>query len=259
MQAGDNAVEIKNEKNMKEVLMGILGVIAYLLIPAIFGGVGAGVYLGILKPPIEAKKILKNGVETTATVIGIDSKGAVTTRSGNTSTTRRYYYLILSFVNSGGDKIVYKTRSIYPESFVRNNNIEKGETVQVMYVGAKAVVKGLVPEKADTFLWVFPIIFGAIAAAFLIVLAVSLVWTAHDSIIKTFGATATGTYLEQKKLIPDLNSITCTFKKENGEVINIKTNFMYTDSVSEDMAKKGSFPIKYLGKKAVIIIDKNKK
>ena len=76
---------------MKEVLMGILGVFLILLIPAIFGGVGAGVFFWLIKPPMEAGKIHKKGVETTATVIGMDSNVTVSSSSGNTITKERYY------------------------------------------------------------------------------------------------------------------------------------------------------------------------
>ena len=246
---------------MKEILKGILGVLAYLIIPTIFGGVGAGVFLGVIKPPMDARKILKTGVETTATVTDIDSKGTLSSTSGNTTKTVQHYALKLSFINSERNEIEYKTRGIYPERFIRENKIKKGETVQVMYVGDKAVVKGFVPEY-ETWLWLFPVIFGAIAAGFLIILALGFVWTANDYIIKKFGDSATGTYLEQKKWITgnesNFISITCTFIKDNGDTVKVKTRFQYTNSEAEELAEMGSFPIKYKWKKAVIMIDKTK-
>ena len=225
---------------MKEVLKGILGVILILLIPAIFGGVGAGVFFWLIKPPMEAGKIHKNGVETTATIIGMESNVTVSSSSGNTTTKKQYYYLKLSFVNSEGDEIEYKTRDIYSDRFIRNHNIKKGGTVQVMYVGVKAVVKGFIPEY-ETWLWLFPVIFGGIAAAFLIFSALSFVWTASDAIVKKFGIPATGTYLEQKKMFnsdeSNFNSITCTFQKDNGDTVEVKTRFIYTDSAAKELAE----------------------
>jgi len=250
---------------MKKVLMGILGIIAYLLIPAIFGGVGAGVFFGVIQPQMEAGNILKNGVETTATVVAIDSKVIVSSSSGNTKTKERYYSLRLSFVNSEGDEIEYTTRSIYPERFISKYDIKNGKTVQVMYASAKAVVKGFVPGY-ETWLWLFPVIFGAIAAGFLLLLAFSIVVSANDYIVKKFGVPAIGIYLGQRELIKWSNdsesnfySITCTFKKNNGDTIEAKTGFIYTNSEAEDLAKMGSFPIKYKWKKAVIMIDKGTK
>ena len=243
---------------MKEVFMGILGIIIYLLIPAIFGGIGAGVYFGIIRPYHEAGKILKNGVETTATIISVKSNVTVSSSSGNTTREERYYYLKLSFVNSEGDKMEYKTRSIYPAGFIRNYDIKNGGTVQAMYVGDKAVVKGYVP-KYEKWLWLFPVVFGAIAAGFLIFLVIGFLWTADDYIIKKFGAPATATYLEQKKLACDdtgLNSIICTFVKDNGDTVEVKTCFIYNNLEAEELAKMGSFPIMYKGKKAVIMIQK---
>jgi len=245
---------------MKEVLKIILGVISYLLIPAIFGGVGAGVFFGVIKPPMEAGKILKKGVETTASIVDIDSKVTVSSSSGNTTKKERFYYLKLSFVNSGGDEIEYKTRSIYSERFIRNHNIEKDGTVQVAYMGAKAVVKGFVPEY-ETWLWIFPVIFGGIGAGFLILPVFMFLLTANDNIIKKHGVSATGTYLETRKWVNDeksmFNSIHCTLTKDNGDTVEVKTRFIYTNSEAEKLAKMRSFPIMYKGNKAVIMIDKN--
>ena len=74
---------------MKKIIMGILGFMCFLLIPGVFGGVGAGVYFWLIKPPMEADKILEKGVETTATVVDVDSDGTVSSRSCNTITTGR--------------------------------------------------------------------------------------------------------------------------------------------------------------------------
>ena len=90
---------------MKKVLLGILGIIAYLLIPAIFGGIGAGVFFFAIKPQFEAEKILKYGIETKATITNADSKVTVSTTSGNTTRTEDYYNIKLFFYNSEGNKI----------------------------------------------------------------------------------------------------------------------------------------------------------
>ena len=247
---------------MKEVLMGFLGILGYLLIPGIFGGVGAGVYFGAIRPFKEAGKILKTGVETTATVTGVKSNVTVSSSSGSTTKTERYYYLKLSFVNQEGDETEYKTRSIYPAGFISNYDIEQGTTVQVMYAGNKAVVKGYVP-KYEMWLWLFPVVFGAIAVGFLTFLVVGFLWSANDYIIKKFGAHATATYLEQKKLIDhdelDLNNIICTFINDKGDTVEVETRFIYSNSDAEEFAKMGSFPIMYKGKKAIIMIDKKQK
>ena len=76
---------------MKKILKSILALFLFLLIPAAFGGVGAGVYLGLIRPYNEAGKVLKNGVETTATIIDVDSNFTVSSSSGNTTKKERYY------------------------------------------------------------------------------------------------------------------------------------------------------------------------
>jgi hypothetical protein len=246
---------------MKNVLKRILGIMIYLLIPGIFGGVGAGVYFWLIKPQMEAGKILQKGVETTATIIGVKSSMTVSSTSGNTTREERYYYLTLSFFNSEGFEIEYETRSIYPEGFIREYDIEKGGTVPIMYVGDQAVVKGFVPEY-DMWLWVFPVVFGAIAVGFLILPVIVFTWQANDYIIKKFGSPATATYLDHKKWLngdtSDLNSIICTFVNNNGEMVEVKTGFNYSDAEANKLAKMASFPIMYKGGKAVIMIDKDK-
>ena len=245
---------------MKKILVAILSFFLSLLLPAIFGGTGAGVYFGVIKPQSDARKILANGTETTAAVKEVKSKISVSSSSGSRRTSGRLYYLVLSFVNSDGDKIEYRTRSIYPEDFIRNHQITEESSVQVKYIGSKAVVTGLVPEY-EIWLWLFPVVFGAIGAGFIFLMALSLVWNANDSFIKKYGIPATGTYLEQKKYVDNkesnFNNIIFTFRNENGEIIEVKSNPVYSNSDAQKLAEMGSFPIKYRGKKAVIIIDKN--
>ena len=245
---------------MKKIIKTILGFISFLLIPGIFGGVAIGVYLGIIRPPSEANRILRNGIETTAAVIDVNSNLTVSSSSGSSTRKERFYYLKLAFINSKGDAIEYKTRSIYPEEFIRDNHIESGRTIRVMYSGAEAVIKGFVP-KYETWLWLFPVVFGAIAAGFLLLFIYSLKTTACDYIIKSFGVSVTGKYLEKTKLIRsaelDLYSITCAFKNDYGDTIEVQTRFIYGNSEAEKLAEIGTFPIVYKGKRAIILVDKN--
>ena len=152
----------------------IIGFLLLIFVGFVFAGVGAGVYFWVIKPPMEAATILEKGVETTATVLGARSTGTTTTKTGSFSKTETYYSLKLSFVNSQGEKITYKTHSLYTKYFLRGFNIDieynpatgfyDEQTVQVIYLGNKAVVKGFVPEKAELWLWIFPIVFGTIGA-----------------------------------------------------------------------------------------------
>ena len=164
------------------VVAATVSFLLFAFIGFVFAGVGAGVYLWVLKPPMEAAKILKKGDETTATVIAAESNVAVNDKPK--------YYLILSYANAKGETVTYKTNSMYDKYFLRdmkiateiNSNTGKydEQQVQVMYRGAKAVVKGYVPEKTEKFLWIFPIVFGAIGAG----IWLALVWGIIKTIIK---------------------------------------------------------------------------
>jgi len=176
------------------VVAAVVSFLLFAFIGFVFAGVGAGVYLWALKPPVEAAKILKKGVETTATVIAAESKVAVNDKPK--------YYLILSYANAKGETVTYKTNSMYDKSFLRNLKIPTKintttgkydeQQVQVMCHGAKAVVKGYVPEKTETFLWIFPIVFGTIGAAIWLALIWGIVKTTGELIIKLVSGNVSG-------------------------------------------------------------------
>ena len=243
---------------MKTLLRGILAIFLYLLIPGVFGGIGAGVFFWVIKPSFDAEKINKNGIETKAIVTGLNSNVTSSSSSGSTTTTKRYFYLTLSFNNSNEYTIECKTSSIYPEEFIRKQGIKQGETVLIKYIGSKAVVKGFTP-KYETWLWAFPIVFGAIAVGFLCILIFSYILTVSNYIIEKFGTPVTGTFLESRKLFKnsdlDFCSIICTYKNSKNDIVEIKTNYSYSNSVVEDLAQVKSFPIIYLGKKAFIKVE----
>ena len=256
-------------------LQQLLALIGFIFIGGVFAGVGAGVYFWVLQPPMEAAKILKKGVETTATVIEAKSKVTSTTKSGSSSSTKALYYLNLSFVNAKGETITYKTNSMYDKYFLRKMNIATEinsttgkydeQQVQVMCLGAKAVVKEYVPEKTETFLWLFPIVFGAIGVAFWLALLWGIVKTTNDYIIKTTGAESTGVYVKHEEMTvnneklktetPACN-IFFTYENQNGEIIEAQTGYLlYHVHEAEALAAMGRFPVKYRGKKAMIMVD----
>jgi len=248
-------------------LQQLLALIGFIFIGGVFAGVGAGVYFWVLQPPMEATKILKKGAETTATVIYADSKVTSTTKSGSSSSTKALYYLNLSFVNAKGETITYKTNSMYDKYFLRNLNIATEinsitgkydeQQVQVLYLGEKAIVKGYEPEKTETFLWIFPIVFGIIGAAIWLALLWGIVKTTGEFIIKQTGDASTGIYLKHEQKTGTIYYYVY-FKYENKfqEIVETGTGFSYQDFEAETLAAMGTFPVRYLGKKAVIAVDR---
>jgi hypothetical protein len=137
--------------------------------------------------------------------------------------------------------------------------IAEKETVQVVYLGNKAVVKGYEPDKTDGWLWFFPIFFGAIGAAFWLALAWGIVKTTGEFIIKQTGTEGTGIYVRHEQRAVD-DAVTCniyyTFENRLRETVEAKTGFIYRDFEAEVFAKMGTFPVKYIGNKAIIMVDK---
>ena len=225
------------------------------LIPGIvFGGVGVGLFFLVLRPPVEAIKILKKGTETTATIVNFDSKFTTTIKSGATSKKEKYYYLTLSFVNSNGEEILYKTKSIYPQQFIRDMKIAKNKTVQVMCLGNKAVVKEYNPADADLMLWAVSVIFGTIGIIFFILAISTIVYY----IILLYGTLGTGMYqkYETSRLNTNYN-VYFTFKNKYGKTIESKTGLIYKEYEAEALKEMNIFPIKFISNKAVIAVDKS--
>jgi hypothetical protein len=133
------------------------------------------------------------------------------------------------------------------------------QQVQVIYLGNKAVVKGYVPVKGDALFWLFPIVFGAIGAAFWIVLFWGIVKATGDFVIKQFGAEGTGIYLKhERRIVTDAtsNTIYFTFENRRQEIIEAKTYCIFSDIEAERLKTMQTFPVKFLGNKAILTIDR---
>ena len=225
-----------------------------------FAGVAAAIIIWVLVPPLSAKRILNNGVETTATVVNFAKKFTETTKSGSSSKKTEHYYITLSFVNSKGQEVVYKTKSIYTKQFINSMKIAENERVQVMCLGNKAVVKGYEPKKNDSWLWIFVLVFSTIG----ILLWILAVWSITNVAIMRYGTPATGIYQKtETSSFWTESHIIFSFENKNGKQVEVKTRYICRDYKLEAMKdyevealiKMKSFPIKYKGNKAIIVVD----
>ena len=228
-------------------------------------GGAAGFFFGLIQPTIEAQNILKNGAETTATVISL--------HSNLTQDSERYYYLKLSFINASGEEVTVKTKSLYSEQFISKQRIAsrnqfsgkydvvEKETVQIMYKGDKTVLKGFVPDDDGWWIWLFPVFFGAAGIGLLIAAVCGCVERINDAKIKKNGTDGTGVYLKHSSSSStngvNYNNIYFTFKNDQWEYVEVKTGALYEDYEAEALKAMQSFPIKYIGDKAVIVVDKS--
>ena len=251
---------------IKLVFRTIIGLTAVMIIVLVFGGTGFGVYYWVLKPPMDAENILKNGVETTATIISLNSNV--------TKDKEPYYSLKLSFHNSEGEEITVKTSSLYSQNFIRqhkiaeydrdtrmyNKVIKDKDKVKVRYIGKNAVLRSYVPDKTDKVFWAFPIVFGSIGLGFLIAIVYGIISSMMNIIIKIFGAPGIGRYLRHS-----LNPIAgvsryiiyYTFENKSGKLVEGKVSYTNQAIEAEALIEMKSFPIKYIGKKALIMLGEN--
>lgn len=253
-----------------------VGFLLMLFCGFVFAGTGAGVYFWVIKPPKEAAEILKKGDETTAVIIGAENNvNTRTTTNGRETNNERYYRLILSYVDADGEQVTYKTKSIYPEWFLREKGIAYADNaagvydeqpVQVIYLGGKAVVKGFVSKKTELWLWVFPIVFGAIGIGLWIALALGSVMDIRAYIIRKTGDESTGVYLKhERSTVSGVTKYNVYFAFQNKELetIDVQSGFAYGKYEAEQLEEMKKFPIRYIGNKAIIMVDrkelKNKK
>lgn len=245
----------------------------WIFIGVFFAGAGTWIYFGILKPPVTARKILKNGIETTANIIDVGSNVRIN-KFESRGVEERYYHLKLSFLNQAGKTVAYKSNSIYPHSFIAQmdlaeyNDVSKKydiatkEPIQVMSLGNKAVVKDFVPDnKSSWWLWILAVVFSALGFGIIISLAAGAINVAVESIIKQHGTPGTGVYSSHTyDTVPTpakLYTIYFTFENAKEKTIVNKKVISNSDIEAEILIKMGSFPIKYMGNKAVIMLNKN--
>jgi hypothetical protein len=228
---------------------------------AVFAGIAAAVLVWVLIPPLSARRVLNNGVDTTARVVNFAKKFTETTSSGSSSSKTEYFYIKLSFVNPKGKEVVYKTRSIYTRQFISRNNITGNETVQVICKGNKAVVKGYEPKETVFGLWVFVLIFSAIG----VLLWALVAWSITNVVIMHYGTYGTGIYQKtEKSSFWTEPYIIFSFENKNGEQVEFKTGYIsidykvegLNDYEVEALIEMKSFPIKFRGNKAVIMMEK---
>jgi len=247
---------------MKDVWLIIMGMFIA------FGVAGGGIvmFIGLFKPTIDAKNILKTGDETTAKIIRLNSSMS---KDG-----QRYYFLELSFYNAKGEEIRYKTNSLYSESFIieqgiasrnditRKYDVVEKEMVQVMYKGNKAVLKGFVPDEGEEWLWLVPVAFGLIGIGGFIALLFVFMNVMTLSEIKKNGTSGMGIYLKHESSLSKSGTTTTyniyfTFENDQGKYVEVVTGYNYQDYEAEALIEMQSFPIKFKGDKAVIVVDKS--
>jgi hypothetical protein len=245
---------------MKDTWLIIMGMFIAL---GVAGG-GVGMFFGLFKPTMDAKNILKTGDETTANIIRLNSSMS----KGN----QRYYFLEISFRNAKGEEIRVKTNSLYSEKFIveqgiasknettRKYDVIEKETVQVMYKGNKAVLKGFVPDEDEKWLWLVPVVFGLIGIGIFIVCLFAFMNALTLSKIKKHGVSGTGIYLKHEtatsKGVTTYN-ICFTFENRDGKYVEVQTGYNYADYEAETLMTMQKFPIRYEGNKAVIMVDKS--
>ena len=225
---------------------------AFLFGGAVFGGFAALIFFVWIYPTFVIRKILKNGVETTATVIDIDSNMKNTTNGRTT----KLYYIRLSFVNPAGEQIRYNTPSVYTREALKNVRVK--DVIPVKCLAKKAIPVYLVANRLEGWLWMIFILFGVIG---IWMLATPAVGAVRHAGIKRYGTDGTGIYVKHVQggvVFMGQKYYVVHFSFQNNEEIEIeaRTGADYFDFEAEALAAMKTFPVKYKGNRAIIMIDK---
>ncbi|MCL2061600.1 MAG: zinc ribbon domain-containing protein [Firmicutes bacterium] len=223
--------------------------ILFIFLALCFAGASAAVYFFGIVPNQERAHIAKNGVPGVGTVTAI--------RSNTEVNDEPRYRIEFTFVNAEtGQKHNGRTADVYTYSELSS----LGETVPIKYIGDRAVV---MPYKASIMSWLGWILIAAFVAAALglIVGAVLVIkFSKEASSIKKGGKDGTATFLSSSVGMYINNAprykIHYTYTDEFGEYHEGKTGSSYRQDEADAFQSMRTFPIRFAGKKSVILIQK---
>ena len=132
------------------------------------------------------------------------------------------------------------------------------DVIPVMCLAKKAIPVNLVANRLEGWLWMFLIVFGVIG---IWMLATPAVGAVRHAGIKRDGTDGTGIYVKHVQggvVFMGQKYYVVHFSFQNNEEIEIETQTGadYFDFEAEVLAAMKTFPIKYKGDRAIIMIDK---
>lgn len=133
----------------------------------------------------------------------------------------------------------------------------------IVFSGAATAVYffAIDPESISWGLLIFTFLFGGVGVVFLIAFIHSIIAGVKNNKIEQFGRNGTGTYLKHKEVLSSnevpYHRIYFSFKNDSGKIVETKTRGGgYRRYEAEAFAIMQTFPIRYLGDKAIIRTDK---
>lgn len=238
--------------------------IVFLICGIAFSTVATVMFCFFILPGIQDKDILKNGKEAIATVIDVGSN--------TTYNDEEYYYIKFTFVNDQGQTITYKTNSAYTiwdledmghvtiDMHSYTFTPISGTTIEIKYVGNKAVAKDYIEEPQGIVQWVMVIVFGLVGVGMMVAFVVSIVNSKGNKKILQHGMDGTGTFLQHSvgMIVNGVRhfKIHFSFVNQMGETVIAKTGTNYLSYEVDALMTMHTFPIRYIGNKAVINLSK---
>lgn len=231
-----------------------------IILAVVFIGLSIGLFEINFIPKAADKKVLQNGVETTATVESVYSNTKINGKP--------YYYIEFIYKNEKGEYITAKTNAAYTFEKLLNMNviyydtiyndyyIPENATIQIKYLGNKAVAKDYVESKSNSIMYIVSgifLLFGLIAFATSISIFVKK--GKYNKLLKT-GVEGEGRFMSKKVGISvnreKYYKIKFSFTNENGQFTEYETDAIYRELEANVIETMKTFPIKYKGKKAII-------
>jgi DNA-directed RNA polymerase subunit RPC12/RpoP len=219
----------------------------FLLFAVVFGGAAVGMFFGLIVPEWRMQSIAKNGYEREAIVEGMHSNLEVNGQP--------YYHIVFRWEDNNG---VWRTNKSSP-SYTRwqAEQIVNQGTVTIKTRGTRAVLMPYVKSPNMSFLpWLLLPFFGVgvgMGTAF----GVSIVRVFRNKSIARRGTESVGVYIDHGVGYymnnDPMHFIRFHFTDSQGAQHEVKTASNYRSFDAQELRREKEFPIKYRGKRAVIM------
>lgn len=219
----------------------------FFLFAVVFGGVGVGVFFGLILPDYRDANIAKTGTL-------IPGAEAYEKSSNLTVNDVSYYRIHFRYQKSDGNWKEGKTNSGYT-SFQADQIIARG-TIDIKVKGNRAVAADFQKAPGTGFLWIFVIVFGGVGVGMGVAFFMLLMVSVHAARIRMRGMEGEGYYIGSSvgMYVNDVPryKLVFGFKTATGEEHVQKTPTKYHGWQVDELQRMERFKVKYLGTKAIV-------
>lgn len=219
----------------------------FLLFAIVFGGVGFGIFFGLVLPDYRDIDIAKTGTLVLAEATGAGSNLIVNDVS--------YYHIFYKYQDKSGKWIEGKTNPAYTHTQVRQI-LDGDRIVEIRVKGGRAVAADFKGTPGTGFLWIFVIAFGGVGLGMGVAFVLAMMVSVRATRIRLRGIEGEGYYINSWSNLTvngtPMYKLEFGFKTAAGEEYVQRTPSKYQRWQVMALENMGQFKIKYLGKRAIV-------